>query len=96
MTYTYLSAQYSNADNTAINAETIEVGCVLISEMDTPEEWQAVFESGITVATYVTPETVSETLLLNEIPYIGTSTTLKKKKWEIVMTDSGPAVREKV
>jgi hypothetical protein len=32
---------------------------------------------------------------INVIPYIGTNTTMKKKKWEIVMTDNGVGFREK-
>jgi len=39
MTYTWLSARYANADNSAVIAKTVEAGDVVLSLEDRPEEW---------------------------------------------------------
>jgi len=41
MTYTILSAQWGNAEQSSAVIRTQEVGHVAISERDTPEEWAA-------------------------------------------------------
>lgn len=39
MTYTILSAQYANADNTAVVIQTAESGAVCVGKDDAPELW---------------------------------------------------------
>lgn len=46
MTYTILSAQFANADNTAAVLMTEEAAAVLISEADTPDAWAAMLAWG--------------------------------------------------
>jgi len=46
MTYTFLSAQYANAENTAAVAVTVEAAAVVLSEADTPTEWAALIAWG--------------------------------------------------
>ena len=52
MTYTIRSAQYVNAEQTAVVADTDEVGRVLLSANDTPKEWQALQSSGVPIQPY--------------------------------------------
>lgn len=44
MTYTILSANYANEDNTAVVIFTKEAAAVAISKADTPKEWQNMLE----------------------------------------------------
>lgn len=46
MTYTIISAQYANENNTAAVIRTEEAGAVLLSEKDTPDEWAAMLAWG--------------------------------------------------
>lgn len=55
MTYTYISARYSNADETAAVAMTKEAALVAISEADRPSEWAALTASGVLIEPYVAP-----------------------------------------
>lgn len=50
MSYTILSAQYSNAFNTAAILRTIEAGDVAASESDTPELWARLMAWGVPTA----------------------------------------------
>ena len=52
MTYTWLSARYANADNSAVIAKTVEAGDVVLSLEDRPKEWAALFRSGIVPTPY--------------------------------------------
>ncbi len=54
MTYTFLTARYANADHTAAEAQTTEAGAVLLSQTDTPGEWDAL-HAALTPADYVPP-----------------------------------------
>lgn len=54
MAYTFLSAQYANAENTAAVAVTVEASAVLLSVADTPTEWAAML-AAVTPAAYVAP-----------------------------------------
>lgn len=54
MTYTFLSAQYANAENTAAVAITQEAAAVALSAVDTPTEWAALHEWG-TPSAFVPP-----------------------------------------
>lgn len=49
MTYTILSAEYRNAEQTAAVIKTVENGDVLIGQRDTPEAWQAMLAWGTPV-----------------------------------------------
>lgn len=40
MSYTILSAQYANPDETAAIVETAEVGFIAVSQKDTPDLWE--------------------------------------------------------
>jgi hypothetical protein len=53
VTYTFKAARYANATTTAIIADTDEVGLVLLSDIDTPHEWQALIDTGIAIQPYV-------------------------------------------
>jgi ethanolamine utilization microcompartment shell protein EutL len=55
MTYTFISAQYANSDNTAAVAITQEAAAVLLSQTDTPAAWQALHDADIEIAAYVAP-----------------------------------------
>lgn len=52
MSYTIVSAAYANVDHTAAILMTQEAGAVLASEVDTPERWSELLDSGIVVAPY--------------------------------------------
>lgn len=52
MTYTIISARYSNAEQTAITIETVEAGSVAISPADTPVLWGEVLASGLVITDY--------------------------------------------
>lgn len=54
MIYTFLSAQYANADHTAAVAMTVEAAAVALSAVDTPDEWAAL-HAALTPADYVAP-----------------------------------------
>ena len=54
MTYTFLSAQYANADHTAAIAITAEAAAVAFSDVDTPEQWAAL-HAALTPTAYVPP-----------------------------------------
>jgi hypothetical protein len=56
MTYTPISATYANPENTAAIVNTEEAGAVAVSAVDTPVEWQALLDSGVSIAPYVEPE----------------------------------------
>lgn len=58
MTYTFISAAYANPENTAAFVETEEFGQIILSQADTPTEWQALLDSDIVIAPYVAPEPV--------------------------------------
>ncbi|MGO4741740.1 hypothetical protein AB4099_34945 [Bosea sp. 2KB_26] len=47
MTYTIISAAYANDDNSAALLMTEEAAAVLISAVDTPEEWASMLAWGI-------------------------------------------------
>jgi hypothetical protein len=51
---TYISAAYANPDNTSAVAQTVEVGAVLLSDVDTPDEWAAML-AVITPTAFVPP-----------------------------------------
>jgi hypothetical protein len=59
MTYTFLSAQYANAEHTAAVAITLEAAAVALSAVDTPAEWEAMHVwaalPGNAIAAYVEP-----------------------------------------
>jgi len=46
MIYTFLSARYANAEQTAAVAETAEAAAVLLSAIDTPIAWAALHAAG--------------------------------------------------
>lgn len=60
MTYTILSAQYANADNTAAVVMTKEAAAVLVSQADTPELWQTMLDT-VTPAAFVPAPTPTQT-----------------------------------
>lgn len=55
MSYTIISAQYANEDNTAAVIQTEEAAAVLISQADTPDLWADMLIS-VTPSAYVAPE----------------------------------------
>ncbi|MCM0018909.1 MAG: hypothetical protein NBV67_02850 [Tagaea sp.] len=55
MSYTFLSAQYANAENTAAVAITKEASAVALSAADTPEEWAALLAWGTPTAYVAQP-----------------------------------------
>lgn len=55
MTYTVLSAQYANADQSAAVLQTQEAGAVLASERDTPALWAQMLAT-VTPAPFATPD----------------------------------------
>lgn len=55
MTYTFLSAHYANEENKAVVAQTVEAAAVLLSEKDTPDHWDDLQGSGITITAYIAP-----------------------------------------
>ena len=59
MSYTFLSAGYANADQTAIVVQTVEAGAVALSLVDTPSAWEHLLESGIDIAPFVSPPVVT-------------------------------------
>jgi hypothetical protein len=59
MTYTFLSAQYANAERTAAIADTEEAASVMLNAVDTPEDWAALLAWGEPAA-YVPPAPPSE------------------------------------
>lgn len=61
MAYTILSAEYANPDHTAAVIMTKEAAAVLISSVDTPDEWAAMLKWGKPSA-YVEPEPVEPPL----------------------------------
>jgi hypothetical protein len=63
MTFTIISANYANEENTAAVITTKENGAVAISDIDTPEEWENLLSWGKEnkIDDYVTPEIVEET-----------------------------------
>lgn len=55
MNYTIISAVYGNPDHSSAVIKTQEVGDVVISQDDTPEEWAALIASGVAVSPYTAP-----------------------------------------
>ena len=60
MSYTFLTARYANAEQTAAIAETEEAASVALSAVDTPEDWAALMASGIPIAPYEQPDPTLE------------------------------------
>lgn len=54
MTYTILSAQYADPDNTAVVLQTEEAGAVVVSLVDAPDLWEELQAWG-TPDAYVPP-----------------------------------------
>jgi len=55
MTYTFLSARYANANETAAFAQTDGFGEVLVSQADAPDQWGDLLASGVAIGAYVPP-----------------------------------------
>ena len=55
MTYTIISAKYSNPTNTAAEVLTEESAYVFFSESDTPDLWAELMDSGIAVDAFAAP-----------------------------------------
>jgi ethanolamine utilization microcompartment shell protein EutL len=55
MTYTYLSAEYANADHSAAVAMTQEASAVVVAEAEHPAAWEALHSSGVEIAAFVPP-----------------------------------------
>ena len=55
MTYTYLSAQFANPEQTAATAITEEFGAVLVSISDKPDEWARLLKDVPDIAPYEAP-----------------------------------------
>lgn len=55
--FTLISAQYANADHTAVVAITKESGAVACSERDTPHLWRQLVASGLAIAPHQAPKT---------------------------------------
>ncbi|MBC3540671.1 hypothetical protein ACFSC6_12335 [Rufibacter sediminis] len=64
MTLTFISARYANPDHTAVEAVTEEVGAVLLSKADKPEEWASLKKSKVKISEY--PEIPAATPLSKE------------------------------
>lgn len=52
---TILSAQWANAEHTAAIVMTVEAGAVAVSQVDTPEYWATLLDSGVVVSDFVPP-----------------------------------------
>jgi hypothetical protein len=59
VTFTILSAAFANTDNTAAVAQTVEAGSVLLSAVDTPDNWAAML-AATTPAPFVLPPTPAQ------------------------------------
>lgn len=46
---TFIQARYGNEDGTAVLAETVELGWVALSEVDSPDAWAALLASDLTI-----------------------------------------------
>lgn len=56
--YTFKSAVYANEQNTAVVADTEENAHVLLSEVDTPDEWKALMESKVKISAFSEPDDI--------------------------------------
>ena len=86
MSFTFLSAAYGNAAGDAVIAVTEEVGAVALSVIDTPEDWAALLDSGVSIAAYVepisaTPAAISDRQFAQQLAVLGKITEAEALGW---------------